>query len=194
MHTYFTAVNFNACNKAVIRKLPSVLVLPPKRNIFYILNSRLTIVEQTYTLPRTLVHPTFSFSIPYSAQLALQITNAIKMAPSRHRTQTLAVFQLPLGSIYCIVRNGFKTSAAPSTEHGAFTAPWPPVTITGSTLYPRLTRGRSAVLSSALEMSSTSAAQPFHHSRSAVSFFTLTMLSFQTTLLRAGKTRCKAEI
>lgn len=33
MHTYFTAVNFNICNKAAIKKLPSVLVFPPKGKI-----------------------------------------------------------------------------------------------------------------------------------------------------------------
>ena len=149
------------------------------------------IVGRTYALPRTLVHPTFSFSVSYSAQLALHITNAIKTAPNHNRTQPFAKSQLPPGCIYVTGRNGFKTSAAPSREHGAFTAPWPPVNITGSALCPPLTRRRYAVLSSALELSSTSTVQPqsLHHSCSAVSFFTSTMPSFQTTLLHAGKTR-----
>lgn len=63
--------------------------------------------------------------------------------------------------------------------------------ITSSALYPALTRGRSAALLPALEVYSTGTVQPqsLHHSRSAVSSFTLTMPSVQTTLRCAGKTR-----
>lgn len=120
MHTYFTAVNFNASNKVVIRKLLSVWVLSPKRNISISWGPGLWLLGELTHFQEHLCIPLFSFSVPYSVQLALQITNAIKMAPNHDRTLSLAKSQLSLGCIYCVGRNGFKTSAAPSKEHRVF--------------------------------------------------------------------------
>lgn len=131
--------------------------------------------------------PLFSFSVPYSAQLAFQITNAIKMAPNHDRTLSLAKSQLPLGCIYCIGRNGFKTSAAPSKEHGAFPAPWPPVNVTSSACSAFICSG------SVFHNHSTATVTPSLVLSSIILHIDNVVISNHTTVCRED-TRCEAEL
>lgn len=165
-HTYFTAVNCNICNKTVIGKLPSVLVFPPKRNISVSCWANLRTSKKICAS---------HFS---SAQLPLQITNAIKMALNDNRTQPLAKSQLALGFIYSIGHNGLKTPRAPSREHRAFSA-----SISSSAPSPPLTR--SAVFHLLWKCLPQAQHSSSHcHSCSAAPSFTLTL---QTTPPCAGR-------